>query len=88
MANWKHILDLRDTWKDFDEGHITIEELGKEVAKRIRNLPCYKKYVDELEDIEDNFEFCVGDIENFDNYLKDLYDFADFDHRLWIKTRG
>jgi hypothetical protein len=40
-------------------------------------LPCYKKYIDELEEIVNEFEYCCEDVEEFDGILERLYDWAD-----------
>ena len=77
MINWVNRLDLKDLWKAKDEGKLTIQELGKQVARRIRKMPVYKKYEEELEDIAIQFEFVDEDVEVFDDILSELYDWAD-----------
>lgn len=77
MSNWVNRLDLKDLWKAKDENKLTIQELAKEVAKRIKNKYFYDRYKDELEDIVINFETCSDDVEEFDSILSDLYDWAD-----------
>ncbi len=76
MANWKYKLELKDLWEAFDEGKLTIQELGKKVAERIEKLPCYKKYENELRTIVMDFEI-VKDVKEFDYILRELYDWAD-----------
>ena len=77
VANWKYRLELSDLWKAKKEGKLTIEELAKQVAQRIRRLPCYEKYEEELLDIVLGFEHCVNNLDDFDNVLEQLYDWAD-----------
>ena len=96
MAEWIYHLDLRDLWKDRDNNSKSISEIGKEVAKRVRNLPCFETYRDELEEIADDFEFVEEDERAFDYILSYLYDWADsplpaptrqMQRKLcWIKT--
>lgn len=77
MSNWVNKLDLKDLWKARDEGKLTIQELAKEVAKRIKNKHFYNRYKDELEEIVMDFEDCPEDVGEFDNILERLYDWAD-----------
>jgi oligoendopeptidase F len=95
MSQWQSRLDLKDLWKKRDEGSISIKELAQEVAKRIRKNKFYKKYEEVLEEIAIAFEDCEEDVEEFDNILNDLYDWADIplDNNFggkkicWISTR-
>jgi len=84
MKKWKYRLELKDLWDKRNGGEITIQQMGKEISKRIKNLPCYKQEED-LEIISDDFEF-IEDIDNFDNVLEQLYNWADYDKKCWIKT--
>ena len=77
MSNWVNRLDLKDLWKARDEASLTVEEVAKEIAKRIRKLRCYKKYEETLEEIAVQFEYCSESVEEFDGILSDLYDWAD-----------
>jgi len=85
MANWVNRLELKDLWKQRDEEKISISELAKAVANRIEKLPCFKKYEDELQTIILDFEDCSDDVEEFDDILNRLYDWADTPLRI---TRG
>ena len=77
MSKWVNRLDLKDLWKAINAGNLTIQELAKAVAKRIRKMPCYKKYEDQLDEIATSFEYCGESVEEFDSYLSELYDWAD-----------
>lgn len=90
MANWKHTIDCSGFWRD-DE--VPVEEKGKKLATLLR-LKVFKHYPEdwELEEIIESFE-CISGMEGeftatdeFDNWLAWLYDWADYDHRLWIQT--
>jgi hypothetical protein len=73
-----------------------IEELSKEVAKRLRNLKLPDDFNDEKDELADRFENEVEDVEEFDSVLSALYDLADtplptpkgqMQHKLmWIET--
>ena len=77
MSNWVNRLDLKDLWKAKDEGKLTIQELGKGIAKRIRKMPCYKIHEEVLEEIAVQFEFVGESVVEFDGILNKLYDWAD-----------
>jgi hypothetical protein len=99
MSNWKYTLDIEDLWKQRDEGRITIQELGKGIANRLRilsrKLPT--KYQDFVENLALDFESVDEDVEDFDQVMNDLYNLADLelpkptgqwmDNKLmWVKT--
>lgn len=83
MVKWKHRLEVRDLWQAYKKKEIDIAQLAKKVADRIRELRCYEQDK-ELEDIALNFEACSNDVEEFDDCLCELYDWADVDKRCWI----
>lgn len=98
MSDWQNKLDLKDLWKSWDEGDISIKEVAQTVAKRIRAMKCFATQEETLEDIAENFEACDNDVSEFDNILGDLYDWGDilvdgsgkfFQHKkmCWIATR-
>lgn len=60
------------------------KKMGKHIAKRIRQLSCYEKYMLILKEIADKFEL-VSDVEDFDDCMCDLYDWGD---TPLITTRG
>jgi len=76
MSQWQSRLDLKDLWTRRKEGKLTIQQLAKAIAKRIRKHPFYEREEDTLEEIALNFECCEEDVEEFDNILSDLYDWA------------
>jgi len=75
MAHWLHKLDLKDIWNKYNE-EMTIQEIGKEVSKRIKELECYEAQIDILEEIAEGFKY-VEDVEEFDNWMNELYDWGD-----------
>ena len=95
MSIWKNRLDLKDLWEKRDKQEITLQKMGKEIAKRIRLLRCYKREEDTLEDIALNFEYMEEDVNEFDSILAELYDWGDISldgkfggkKMCWIATR-
>src|SRR2546423_1029394 len=82
MANWKYRLSVGRDRRDYDDGLISLQELGKRIADKIKTLPCYGKdesmfsSSNELGDCALEFENVI-DVEDFDNILEALYDWAD-----------
>ncbi len=76
MANWKYRLELKDLWDNFESGELTIENLGKEVARRLRELHLPPKFSYLSEVLVNRFE-CVKDVDEFDGILEGLYDLGD-----------
>jgi septation ring formation regulator EzrA len=83
MANWTHKLELKDLHDKHENGEITVEELSKEVAKRLRALcaqntpPIPVELLEEAEDIAQEFEDLPEDTDEYDYILGKLYDWAD-----------
>lgn len=81
MANWIHKLKLKDLCEAKDRGEITLQELSKKVAERIRGVEFYENYMRDLEPIADSFEGLSENpestVEEFDWNLAELYDWAD-----------
>lgn len=82
MSNWKYKLRVGQDRRDYENRCITLQELGKCFAAKIRALPCYGKEesqfssVDEIDDCAREFDH-VSDVEDFDNILEALYDWGD-----------
>ena len=103
MSNWQFELDFIDLWASFKEDKLTSSQVGIEVAKKLRTLlPKLRKgllnqdYIKELDNIAIGFDN-IEDMEDFDNVLEQLYDWADTSlptpkgqmqrNICWIKTR-
>ena len=98
MSQWVNRLDLKDLWNLREEEKITIQEMGKKIAERIKKMKCYKDEEETLEPIVDGFECMDEDVEEFDYILAELYDWGDqlvekgktwsMDKKMcWIATR-
>ena len=83
MTNWTHKLGLTDLHSKYQKDEITVIELGKGVAERLRKLctrnilPIPESLLEEAEDIACEFEDLPEDIEEYDMVLERLYDWAD-----------
>lgn len=86
MPEWKTKVNIVDLHSAFQDGKITVQELAAGVAKRLK----LNRYAEELEEIIDYFislsEDPKADVEEYDYVLSELYDFADFDHRIWVNA--
>ena len=83
---WQHTLPLKDIWAWWEtaKDSTPVQELGRRVTKRLRIQSWFKRY-DELDDFASQFEL-VEDIEEFDDVLGELYDWADPGKRCWVET--
>lgn len=89
MANWKSKLDLSDIWEQYDNDELSIQNVSKMVAERLR--ACRYKNDKDVVDIIERFESLADEssadnIDDFDDVLADLYEFGNIDHRLWVQT--
>jgi hypothetical protein len=104
MAQWQLKVDFKDIFDKYKSDEIGVVELSSSVAERLEKLipeveTKFPDYLTELEDIVDCFR-CLSeqgdaDIDDFDDVLADLYDWADspiygdsvFGKKLcWVKT--
>ena len=78
MANWKFRLDLKDIWHKYSDTEVYdhANEMGKLVAERLKLLKLPVKFRHEQTRLVDAFEN-VDDLDEFNNYMNDLYDLAD-----------
>lgn len=83
MANWKKTLDISDLHQALGDGTMSITELAKSVHERCmsKNMPHDCEFLEIA-----NAFLGVEDVEDYDDALSSLYDYGDFNHRLWIKT--
>jgi len=91
MVNWKHRLDVKCPWEQASNDEITIQQLAEIVAKKLLAIDFKDEDVNyDRDDIADEFQGLSEDEsagrDDFDCVLARLYDFADEDHRLWVKT--
>ena len=83
MSDWQHKLELKDLHNKYRAGELTPEALGKEVSKRLTALiernrpPISEDLLSEAEDIASEFENGIEEVDDYDNVLARLYDWAD-----------
>lgn len=81
MSKWKYKLEVKDLWEEIKDNKITIQELSKQMSKRIKLSRFYKKHEDDLEPIVNAFEDLSEDknasVDEFDDILSELYDWGD-----------
>ena len=80
MADWMNTLNLRDLWEASEangKGTMPIEEVAKNVAKRLDKIKLPKEYEDEKEEIVYRFEDEVETLDDFNYILNDLYNLGD-----------
>lgn len=81
MSRWKHSVELKDLLEIADDADLTdddVNHIGNKIHERISKLECFNDF-----DIIDEFKE-VYDIEDFDNIIEELYDYADY-NRIWIE---
>ncbi len=102
MANWQRKIDISQLHHDFQAGTITVQQLAAGVAKKVRLVPDFKRdHIDlSRDEIAEEFEALSedenADINDYDNVLSNLYDWADmsldgqFNGKkvCWIETMG
>lgn len=97
-GKWDKTLDLKDIW-DRNIPESEMPELGKIIAKRLR-LMYNEKFLRENYDLEEIIlnlesilspeeiatgEYCIpSTTDDFNEQFRQLYDWADYDKRLWI----
>lgn len=106
MANWKYRLDIRGIWAN-DE--LDISQKGKMIAREIKRIfPeswfdfASDDYDSALDDIVEAFDNITGyddvsDVEEFDEWMDVLYDYADqeiapygkfpVNRMMWVMTK-
>jgi hypothetical protein len=90
MANWVATLNIKDIWQQAKNNEITMVELSKEIAKRIKHKFNMK---DNWEGMDDELSFILDKLEEFNSNDKNLFDevferfynWADI-NRIWIET--
>lgn len=92
MANWKYYLRFEGFWHDKtisieDKGSfvsVALLALQKQMYKTMSEDDFYCGDYFKLEELAEEFN-CIEDVEEFDDYLCELYDFCDR-YRVWVET--
>lgn len=78
---WQTKVDLSDLFVAFDENSMTVEEIARATAARLRK----NRYASDLHGVIELLEE-VDDIDDYDSLLATVYDFGDINKRIWIET--
>ena len=93
MSNWKTTVRIGDLHGAHEAGEITIQEVATALAKRFKANRYAKGGPDlsfGLLDVIDGLEEMGSDpectVEDYDEWLAELYSFGDRDHRIWVDS--
>lgn len=81
MANWKTKIELTDLHTAHRQGDMTIGAVAKELARRVE-ANTYGGY---LKNLVARLRK-VRSVPSYDSCLRELYDFGDDGHRIWVDT--
>lgn len=98
MPNWTKTLNIADLHKAYQAHELSVKDLAHKVADQVDRL--YQTGHGQVErlysepngsDLDEIIMYLRAfddedDIDGYDTVLKELYDWADYDHRLWVKT--
>lgn len=99
MANWKHDIDVsgfyhNDTLPPRRKGQLLAAKLRQKVLPSYASDNELKDIIEEFDDLPEIGLVVDGEAmikseveEEFNGIMEDLYNWADTDHRLWIKTQ-
>lgn len=82
MAIWEDTVVFEDLHDAYEDESMSIQEIAKQLADRLEKSLLGQDLLDDgtLETLRD-----VGSVEEFDECLENVYDWADM-KRVWIKT--
>jgi hypothetical protein len=89
---WKATIDLWDIHETYQNGVIDINGCAVQLADRLdvyrdRNYNTDSVEFDELSEFSYWLRNDVdGDVDNYDGMLREIYDWADQDKRLWLNS--
>ena len=88
MPNWKHTIDIKETFKKCKNEDYPCYHLAGEIVEKLNKLP--KPFKNEqlqeiIENLEEFHKEKNEDVEEFDDIFDELYNWADF-YRLWINV--
>jgi hypothetical protein len=88
MAEWKTTLNLADLHTSHKAGEITIQQVAAGVVARLKRNRFAEEWqvLDVIDRLEGVAEDATATADDYDEALSELYDFADRDHQIWVKT--
>jgi hypothetical protein len=85
VVNWHEKIDVSEEFQQAKDGKITIPELAQCVADKLDSLYgrdlVLSGIIRDLRSMNDKTE-----VDDFDKLWNHLYNWADYENRLWIKT--
>ena len=79
MTKWRSVVVIGDLHKSHENGEITINE----VARRLEECLAANRFKEALHGFRKRL-LMVEDVEEYDDILEELYDFADDGHKIWL----
>lgn len=96
MVKWKAEIDIRESWDKTLAGDMSISELAEEIVQHLKRLSKRKifiedeelaEFIDQFEELRDSEDDDEDEKqEAFDGIWEEFYNWADDDHKLWIRT--
>lgn len=80
MGEWKATIDISEEHEAFENGDMTIEQVAKTVAEKLGETAFKEDLADLIVALGD-----CHDVEDYDDILNEVYDFADM-NKLWVRT--
>lgn len=90
MPHWKAKIGIGDLHQSYQDGLIDVVTLAESTHNRLSKISYYRddfefqEIVDWFKDVSEEATTGGATINDYDNVLRELYDWADCDHRLWI----
>lgn len=80
-SDWKHTFDLRDIWKNDD---LTFEQRRDAITSRMREQPWFPRFEADTGLVADLAD--AQDVDDWDYWWDEFYDWADNGKRVWVRT--
>ena len=85
MANWQRKLDIKDEWERAKAGEISMQDLARTVASKLKDLPDFGGKLEDIDlekqDLIDAFDDLAMDLSannsDFDSLWDELYNWGD-----------
>ena len=94
MGNWQTTVKCSDLFTQFHAGKLTLADLARELAARLRCNRYAEMLGEELEALDalaetpTTAQTHAAAVEKFDAIMDELYNLGDEAHRIWFDTLG
>jgi hypothetical protein len=91
MAQWRKVLHIASEWKQAKEHEITIQQLAKSIADKLKEFDPdsmdddIQYFIESFNSISNSSNNDGSEIETFDEVMESLYNWADM-NSCWIET--